>query len=405
MDRLDDINEKDLFSLFRAAQLVARYKEGLLSRAESDDLQQWLDVSPRHREWFDELLDQEERFSRKLDVFKDLNADTERALKEVMAKAGMAPVMAQSKTVRYTPWVAGIAASVLLLLGGFALYRYWPAHQVAPQVAAVVNDILPGQDKATLTLDGKTIVLDRSHEGLIAQPVAGNSIKNNGGLLSYKAESTTSELHYNTVTTGRGGQYKLVLSDGTKVWLDAASSLHFPTAFAGSSREVDLTGQAYFEVAHHKEPFIVHTAKADIQDLGTAFNVNTYTEEGAAQYTLVQGSIRVAPTVGGSHVLVPGQRALVLDGGGIEIQNHVDLDEITAWTKDLFVFDHTDLKTGMREIARWYDIDIVYEGDLGDKKLEGTAPRNENLSVLVRLLNLSGIPCKLVDKKLIVERP
>jgi ferric-dicitrate binding protein FerR (iron transport regulator) len=166
---------------------------------------------------------------------------------------------------------------------------------------------------------------------------------------------------------------------------------------------VQLTGQAYFEVAHHREPFIVHTPKADIQDLGTAFNVNTYPEESAAQFTLVEGSIRVSPTAGAGRVLAPGQRALVADDGNLEVQNHVDVDEVTAWTKGLFVFDHTDLKTGLREIARWYDIDVAYEGNLSpDKKLEGTAPRNENLSVLVRLLNLSGIPCRLVDKQLIV---
>jgi ferric-dicitrate binding protein FerR (iron transport regulator) len=405
MEPLDDLSNKEIYDLFEAARLAARYKEGLLSGKEWEALQQWMEASPRHRDWFESLLNSEDDFAPKLDTFKELTASGDEAFRDVCARVGIEPLRPAISRRRR---IAGVAAAAVLLIAGAALFHYVHSdnHNLVPQVA-MVNDVPPGQSKATLSFDGGTVDLDSAHEGIIAQPSAGATIRNGNGELSYAAgNGHTGALHYNTVTTNKG-QYKLLLSDGTKVWLDAKSSLKFPTVFASNRREVEVTGQVYMEVAHHKAPFIVHTSKGDIQDLGTAFNINTYPDESSAQFTLVEGSIRVVPSTGAAgRVLTPGQQALISSTDGLKVHSDVDLDEVTGWTKGMFVFDHADLKTILRQVSRWYGVEVVYADDIPAKSIKGMAPRDVNLSVLIAGLSsmMTDVHFSLNGNKLIVSR-
>lgn len=409
MDQLDDLNSKELFDLFEAARLAARYKEGSLSEREGMALREWLDASPSHRVWFEDIIGKEDGLAPQLETFKNLSADSVTAFEGVRTKIGIETAAGQPGIVRRRAIVISAAASVLLALAGFAIYKYLPGHQrnegSAP-IASVVNDVLPGQNKATLSFDGKTIVLDSAHEGLIAQASVGATIRNAGGQLSYKAATAAAEVHYNTVKTGRGGQYKLVLSDGTKVWLDAGSSLHFPTAFAGAKREIQLTGQAYFEVAHHKEPFIVHTPKADIQDLGTAFNINTYPDEnqGATRVALVRGSVRLSTPGGQSQVMAPGQHAQVSVDGRLETLKGLDMDDVLAWKEGYFQYSDADLETILHGISRWYDLDIVNKTHI-TKRFALTVPRSVPLSVLMHGLERTNMLHYRIDGKTLTVEP
>lgn len=408
MDQSDELGSKELFDLFQAARLASLYKEGLLSETEREALGRWLEASDEHRRWFEALLANEEDFTPKFQVYKELQADSQAAFQEICVKLEIAPEMEGRKTVRRRALTIGVAASVVLLLAGLSIYLYAPKQKATPVIAAIVADIPPGTNKATLVLsNGQTVVLDSAHAGVIAQQPGDATVLNKAGQLSYAVnkDNEGGEMLFNTITTGKGGQYKLVLSDGTKVWLDATSSLHYPTAFAGQRREVTLVGQAYFEVAHHSQPFIVHTGSVDVQDLGTAFNVNAYPEGKAIKATLIEGSIRVASGTR-QETLVPGEQARVMSDGSLRIAKDVSTSSAIGWKEGLFVFDHTSLEEGMRQIARWYDVSVEYpQGKVPDREMLGTASLHENLSVLVKLLNYSGISCSLdlAHRKIIVQ--
>ncbi|WPU94730.1 FecR family protein [Mucilaginibacter sabulilitoris] len=272
------------------------------------------------------------------------------------------------------------------------------------------RDIKPGGNRATLTLsNGKQIVLDDAKSGRIAEEQGIGIRKNKNGQVVYdlSTAATGGVSHpMNTISTPRGGQYEVILPDGTKVWLNAASSLTFPALFSGNERVVELTGEGYFEVTKDKaHPFRVKCQKQQIEVLGTHFDINAYTDEKAVKTTLLEGAVRV---VSGSKeaMLIPGQQSLVTSVKNttqIAVDQSVNLNQVVAWKNGLFSFNETDIPTLMRQISRWYDVDIVYEGKIPEDKFTGNLSRSVNLSNVFRLLQFTGIDFKIEGRKVIIR--
>ena len=317
-----------------------------------------------------------------------------------------------SKTV-YTFWL-GLAASVLIILGGAYFISDKKEYAIAKEDSSSSvglttkksAKILPGGHHAVLTTsDGKAIILDSMPNGLLTQQ--GNTdVKKLGGLLEYKAPASfirDTVISYNTVSTPRGGQYQIVLSDGSKVWLNAASSIRFPTAFSGSLREVELTGEAYFEVAKNKEkPFQVKVRDMKIAVLGTHFNVKAYEDEAETKTSLLEGSVKIIQGKEAG-LLKPGQQAVInFKDDKVKIAT-ADMVEVIAWKNGLFRFEGANIETIMREIGRWYDVEIVYAGKVPMRRFEGKINRNAGLSEVLRILELSNVKFSIAGKKIIVQ--
>ncbi len=317
------------------------------------------------------------------------------------------PSRAKSRTMRSTSFAWYMAAAsiiALVLVGG---YLFFNSADVAPSVAKedvkpFVNDVAPGGDKAVLTLaDGRRIVLDSAADGAITKQ-GGIIIIKLGGQLTYDQQVKTTEVLFNTITTPRGGQYQLELADGTKVWLNAASSLRFPTAFTGNNRSVELTGEGYFEVAHNaNKPFHVqvrHQAQddepMDVEVMGTHFNINSYNNEPELRTTLLEGKVSV--TKGKDNVvLLPGQQAVVRRGAAdIMVLRNADIDEAIAWKEGRFQFgEGTDIKAIMRQLERWYDVDAEINGS-GDTRIGGNISRAVPMSQVLKMLEMTGSDIK-----------
>lgn len=270
----------------------------------------------------------------------------------------------------------------------------------------LVHDRAPGRNVAVLTLaDGSSITLDSAHNGVLAQQGAASVTKSGDGALAYQAANGENKIAvYNTLTTPRGGQYRLLLPDGSQVWLNAASSISYPTAFTGSERSVTITGEAYFEIAANAAmPFRVHVStpqgQKDIQVLGTHFNVKAYADETTVTTTLLEGSVRL-----GSEILKPGEAGQWRADGTMQVDPHANLEEAVAWKNGMFHFEGADVAEVMRQISRWYDVDVVFKGKLPDAKFEGEIPRNSNLTEVFRILQLSNVHFTVEDKKVIVEQ-
>ncbi len=322
------------------------------------------------------------------------------------------------------------AAAVLIILATGAYFWFQPNR---PQMLTSENeylptDIEPGRDGAILTLaDGSQVVLDSLGNGVVATQNGVEVVLKDGQLAYDPANKVGGEITYNTMTTPKGRQFSLVLPDGTRVWLNAASSLKYPTTFMGTERKVEVTGEAYFEVARNpKMPFkvLVHN-QAEVEVLGTQFNVNAYADESTINTTLLEGSVKVsffidAVTNDASPVgqksspagladrpavtLKPGQQAQLPVGQqapqGIMIINNADTEKIMAWKNGLFNFDGASLAEVMKQLERWYDIEVVYEKGVRDIELEGKMTRDVSLRGLLRILGNLGVQAQLEERRL-----
>jgi transmembrane sensor len=290
-----------------------------------------------------------------------------------------------------TLWtIASVAACLLLLLIVFPIDLKWPGKSEHP--TALTSIIVPGSKKAMLTLaDGKTIELDSfSSKALVMQGDARLQIDK--GKLIYDltaTETKRSAILQNTITTPAGGEYQAVLPDGTKVWLNAASSISFPVAFTGGERRVAITGEVYFEVAKNREqPFFVRAKEVSVKVLGTHFNVSAYPDDQQVNTTLLEGSVLVAKDDNTS-LLKPGEQAKVSDHEkAIEVRK-IDTEEILAWKNGYFFFNHEPLESVMKKMSRWYDVEIVYKGNLNGKKFDGTISRMDNIQQMIAALELT----------------
>lgn len=309
--------------------------------------------------------------------------------KEALIYAALLPHLKERRPVRLWPRIAAAASIIIALsLGGYFLL-----HKKSPQPAMSLakNDVAPGGNKAILTLsDGKQINLSDAGKGKLAQQNNATIKKTADGQIVYNEAALPSTkqvpIAYNTITTPRGGKYNLVLADGTIATLDAASSIKYPVAFTGNERKVEITGQVYFEVVHNaSQPFRVVVKGETIEDVGTHFNINAYDDEPAIVTTLVEGSIKVNRN-GQSALLKPGQEALATGATGKIIVRKANVQQAIAWKDGLFRFDQTELKTLMRQVSRWYDLNVVYQGNVVNDEFDGAIPRDVKLSQLLKIL-------------------
>ncbi|ACU02529.1 FecR family protein [Pedobacter heparinus] len=290
-----------------------------------------------------------------------------------------------------------VAAAVLLILS-VGILIWGNQGQVkdssgAP-AAKLKKDIAPGGNRAVLKLaDGTEIVLDGHATGVLANEGKTKISKTKDGMLLYDAsgtDGTESSVNINTLSTPSGGQYMLILPDRTRVWLNAESAISYPSVFSGTERTVTLTGEAYFEVTKDKQhPFKVKTGAAEIKVLGTHFNIMSYADEGQTQISLAEGSVRVELGKA-AQILFPGQQALIKPGTTHIALKQVDIDEVTDWKNGLFQFDNTPIEQVMRQIKRWYNVDIVYEGIKPDLYITGMVSRSNNVSKILELIAETG---------------
>jgi ferric-dicitrate binding protein FerR (iron transport regulator) len=316
---------------------------------------------------------------------------------------------------------AAAAAVVGLVIGGAALFTFLKKKNdlsTKPIAERFRNDVAPGSEKAILELaDGRRIALDSMANGGQLQQGTTRIMKQNNGQVQYHPEEMPPgvvdvAVAYNTVSTPRGGQYRVVLPDGSRVWLNAASSLRFPTGFAGNERKVELVGEAYFEVAKNPAmPFKVtvkplpgNTASApmEVEVLGTEFNINAYGDETDRRTTLIQGSVKIMAGSGQS-LLKPGQQARV-NAGGLQIMPEVDTDEAIAWKNGLFQFKEANIQSIMRQVSRWYDVEVEYKGNI-NQQFFGKIPRRVQVSTLLKILESTGWVHFAIEGKKITVAP
>ena len=322
----------------------------------------------------------------------------------------------QRKTRRLLQRLA-VAASIILTLG----LSYWLYEKQGTQydrsdkpVAIVSNDIkAPGNSRAMITLaDGRKVYLDSVGKGTLATQGNVQLVKLADGQIAYhqKPESGNQEMEYNTLFNPRGSKVvSITMADGTKVWLNAESSLRYPTAFVGKERKVEISGEAYFEVAPSvfaddgtKKTFIVQKGDMKITVLGTHFNVNAYDDEAVAKVTLLEGSVKINRG-NAAGLLKPGQQARI--SSGIKIGDDVDLEEVMAWKNGKFQFgDATDIVTIMKQVGRWYDVDIEYKGTITGH-IGGTISRFENASQVLKMLEMTGSVSLKIDGKKVIVMP
>jgi transmembrane sensor len=301
-----------------------------------------------------------------------------------------------------------VAASIaaLIAIGGYFFSFRKTAKLLAITSTNTRKDIAPGTTGGILVLsNGQQIALDSAGNGLLA--VQGDTrVTSHQGKIVYNNAGRNSEQIFNTVVTPRSKQYQLVLADGSSVWLNAASSVRFPAAFSGDVRRVEITGEAYFEVAPllrngKKVPFIVSTRGMEVQVLGTHFNVNAYPDEHTIKTTLLEGSVMVSKG-NAKQLLKPGEQARLDAGNNLVLYKDVDTEEEVAWKNGYFSFDHADLGSVMRQIARWYDVDIVYAGQVSDRRFGGEISRTSNVSEVLKILEESKVHFKIEEKRIIV---
>jgi hypothetical protein len=382
--------------------------------------QKYLDKTstyPELQEWLSAVADPANRvvIEKLVDGYKDeykpaaesKEVDWEFMFEQIVAQQHTTPVFPFRR--RFLHWKMVAAASILLavLMSYIVLFNRSEKKQVAtvPVKAGIVvhNDVAPGQTGAILRLaDGREVALDGSGPLLLH---SGNAlIRTKDGKVVYDASAGEEPVVFNTMITPNGKQYQLVLADGTRVWLNAASSITYPTGFKSAERRVEISGEAYFEVAHNpSRPFIVSVNGMEVKVLGTHFNINAYSDEGPMRTTLLEG--KVAVRNGGEEVVLKeGQQSAVLLGSNQKISvSNVETDKIIAWTEGLFHFDHATLEVILRELSRWYDIEVVYKGKIPKKEYFGLLSRKSRLSSVLKALNVTNVSFTIDGKKLVVQ--
>lgn len=302
-----------------------------------------------------------------------------------------------------------VAASIILLLGVstyFIFFNKLRSPGVVEKSEPLKDVPAPANNKAMITLaDGSTVYLDSVGNGQFFTQNDITIFKTADGKIEYKdtaIKGQSTQLVYNTLTNPRGSKVvDITFSDGSRVWLNAGSSVTYPVAFIGNERKVAITGEAYFEIAHDKtKPFILSKNEMSVEVLGTHFNVNAYDDEKDIKVTLLEGSVRTSIANGESSVLKPGEQAQV--SNSIKVVKDMDVEQVMAWKNGYFKFNRTDLKIIMREIARWYDVEVSYEGNVPVQLYNGDVPRNVNVSEVLKVLEYTGAHFRIEGKKVTV---
>jgi transmembrane sensor len=367
----------------RVLILLAKFEKGEVSEQELDELDKWYQSFDNDVKYTTGLSEAQQKQA-KDNLLIRINS---RLDQELAAEDTYRQVRSISLWRRIT-----IAASVLICLsvGGYFLVQ---KHNTTEQTARnEQRDIAPGGNKAFLTLaNGKKISLTDAKNGELAVQSGVRVVKEKDGQLAYTAVDTmssSSPLSYNTIETPKGGQYQVLLPDGSKVWLNAASSLKCPASFSAlKERRVQLNGEAYFEVAHNKaQPFRVQTDKQTITVLGTHFDVNAYTDEPYTKTTLLEGSVNINNTI----FLKPGEQSTLNRIGNAFTVSPAETDDAVAWKNGKFVFQNEHIESIMRKLARWYDVDVIYQDSFNDKTFTGSISRFDNISKILNKITFTS---------------
>jgi transmembrane sensor len=291
-------------------------------------------------------------------------------------------------------WKRYLSAAAILIFVSFSTFFFLKEQTsiVTKDPGNAINEIRPGNNKAVLTLaDGKKITLNDFGNGEIAEQQGIKVIKSADGQLIYTLSNPkdfSNSTLYNTIETPMGGQYQVNLPDGSRAWLNSGSYLRYPIKFSGKERKIEISGEVYFEVAKMEGiPFKVQAGEQTIEVLGTHFNVMAYTDEASINTTLVEGSVKVTNGKK-STIIIPGQQSR-LKNGEFEVLS-VDIDEAIAWKNGFFVFKNENLESMMRKISRWYDVEVVYQGNIVDKSFGGKISRSRNISEVLKILESTG---------------
>ncbi|HEY8893692.1 MAG TPA: FecR domain-containing protein [Niastella sp.] len=404
-------------------QLIYKYIRNDLSVAEEARLNNWLQESVTNRRFFDEVTATGYLFAEAMareQEDKQLNVDDAwRRLSTVGLPTTETHHIEPSQParlirLRIVKYVVAASVTLLVISGAYLLLR-----PRAKQDITVTNtttqthshDVAPNTKAPTLTLaDGTVVLIDSTQQGTLAIQGNTNVIKNAKGQIVYiPAANAGGQMLYNTMTVPRGGNVvSLALADGSKVWLNAASSIRYPAAFSGAERKVEITGEAYFEVAPLrlrsglKMPFKVSRGNVDVEVLGTHFNVNAFPEEKEIKVTLLEGSVKVNRQKE-AIVLKPGEQAGVHDNSPFTIDHSPDIEQVMAWKNGLFMFNNTGIENIMQQIERWYDVTVYYEGDIKRWTFNGQISRYSNVSKVLEMMEATGtIHFRVEDRKIFV---
>jgi len=373
----------------RIQELAHRYKNGTITPEERAEFELWLNENN------DQPITVPDTYARSEDeaAHRLLNRIHEQIAEPV-------------KVRRLWPRIAAAASIILAVsVGSFLLLHKPQAQQQV--VKTTVAPIKPGGNKAILTLgNGQQVILTGAQNGTIATQGNITINKTADGRIAYhagQAAGPAAELQYNTMSTPRGGRYEAVLADGTHFILDAGSSIRYPVAFTGKDRMVEITGQVYFDVKHDAaRPFSVKVKGQVIEDIGTSFNINAYDDEPVIRTTLVEGIIRVTRNSEQAN-LKPGQQAVTRNGNNNITINQVNTADVIAWKNGQTSFRGESIEEIMRQVARWYDVDIAYEGTPAARHFNGGIARDAELSDLLKILEFNNIHFKVEGRKIIVK--
>ena len=312
----------------------------------------------------------------------------------------------------YNNWIKVAAILIFFSTVGF-YFLFNGYHKVTNQdnlAAAKSSEILPGNTKATLTLaNGKVILLDNVADGTLTKSgrTVINKAHNEGLVYNTQADNNktvpSTDTVYNTLTTPRGGEYKVKLPDGTNVWLNSSSSLSYPIEFAGNERYVKLTGEAYFEVAKNKDkPFYVCANNVCVKVLGTHFNIAAYNDDAELTTTLLEGSVLITKN-SKQRLLAPGQQAVIRNNADLISVADASINQVMAWKNGYFVFNDDNINTIMKKLSRWYDVDIEYQGSFENLRFGGTFYRSKSIKELLNNLEKIGkVHFKITGRRIIV---
>ena len=408
-------NKRLLMLPERLQILMGLYFDKTINEVELQELSQWVTEHADNKKLL-QLLEQQWHKHQALDTLS--HAESESIIVSILTPLSSKTIISSADNAipinTKAIWLKriAVAASILIIFSiGYFILKPTTIAPVANNIVNVPankNDVMPGGQKALLTLsDGSQIILDSVSNGLISQQGGTKIIKLANGQLKYAANSLgNTETVYNTMSTPAGGQYQLTLPDGSKVWLNASSSIHYPTAFLDKERRVTITGEAYFEIAKNaQKPFIVKMYNgSEVKVLGTHFNIKAYTNEEQINTTLLEGSINVSQGAK-NNLLKPGNQAQIDKLGKINIVMDANTEEAVAWKNGNFQFSSADVTAVLKQAARWYDIDVVYAGTTSsENKFTGKIPMSVNLSRLLKWLEYSDIHFKLEGKKLLVTQ-
>jgi transmembrane sensor len=369
-------------------QYLLLFEKFLTGKASSEEVEQLM----AHNDNFDLAKTAEDERTNEYKIIE----------KRILDKIDQQAKPANSMKIYISKWWPTMTAAVLMFtIAAFLWQQLLFNHHVKqpgqPIELVKVKDFAPGSDQAMLTLsNGKKIILGKVGNGTIIKQGNITITKQKNGVLAYAISAQTGKrnvaaVQMNTITTPLGGQYKIILPDGTEVWLNAASSLKFPATFSGRERNVELTGEAYFEVAKNKNmPFKVKFKGQEVEVLGTHFNISAYKDDPESRTTLIEGSVAISRNKI-KEKLKPGQQAVSSDTDypGFKIQQ-ANIEEAMAWKNGLFLFHDANIKDIMTQAARWYDVEVVYRGNLEDKQYGGRVSRYKNISELLKNLELTG---------------